>query len=760
MAQEIGVAYVSLLPSGRGFSKAVEGEVDQAYANAERKGGGFFDRLGKLAKGVGLTILGIGATVGAIAITGGISRALNIEDASAKLKGLGHDTQAVESIMKDALASVKGTAFGLDSAATVAATAVAAGIKPGQELEKYLRLTADAATIAGVSMEEMGSILNKTTTSGRVFTQELNQLADRGLPIFQWLQEEYGVTAEELRKMVERGEVDAATFRKVIEENIGGAALASGDTTRGAFANMMAALSRFGAALSGPFLDAAKLFFGEMIVVFDGLATKLQPTFDLIQAWVDGINFDGLGERILAGLDPILGTINGFFDALSTGSLEEWMAGLAESSPALSIIGATFAALAPILAVTQDFIADIGDELLKAAPAFGEILEGVTPLIPVLGELLVEALEILVDLLPELVPLLIDMGNAIVDVVNDPATQGFLDWLVGLIGFLGTDTTTVLRDFAQSIRDLGPAFGGIADFVAGIAELFSGDSGFDVGANIAEAFAGVFEAVTQPFTAAWEFIVSIWTAITGFLTGVWEGIGSAVAGAWGGIGETIGGVMKIIYGIITGDLGLVQAQIGAFLSTVTGWWSSTWNGIVSFLSGVWAGIVAAISGGVSSAVSTVSTLPSRIMSFFAGAGSWLVSAGRDIVQGLINGISGMISSAVSAVQNLAGAALGAAKSFLGIQSPSRVFRDEVGRMIGEGLIAGVELTKPDVTASVNGLVPIPSLAGATGNGFPSTVTLVDADGSILTHARVIAGDVVSSFDKQQTRASSRGSTGF
>src|SRR5690606_27467523 len=139
-------------------------------------------------------------------------------------KGLGHDTQAVEAIMKDALGSVKGTAFGLDTAATVAASAVAAGIKPGKELEGYLRLTADAATIAGISMDEMGSIMNKVQTNGRAMTENLNQLSDRGIPILQWLAEEYGVTTEEMSKMVSQGKVDAETFNKVLQENIGGAA--------------------------------------------------------------------------------------------------------------------------------------------------------------------------------------------------------------------------------------------------------------------------------------------------------------------------------------------------------------------------------------------------------------------------------------------------------------------------------------------------------------------------------------------------------
>ncbi|MDP1097765.1 hypothetical protein Q6288_27150, partial [Klebsiella quasipneumoniae] len=92
--------------------------------------------------------------------TQGMARVVAIDDAKGKLAGLGHTAEGVTTIMDSALASVKGTAFGLGDAAGIAASAVAAGIKPGEELTKYLTLTGDAATIAGSSLEEMGSIFN------------------------------------------------------------------------------------------------------------------------------------------------------------------------------------------------------------------------------------------------------------------------------------------------------------------------------------------------------------------------------------------------------------------------------------------------------------------------------------------------------------------------------------------------------------------------------------------------------------------------
>ncbi|MFF2123791.1 tape measure protein, partial [Kitasatospora sp. NPDC058184] len=140
----------------------------------------------------------------------------------------------------------------------------------------YLTLTGDAATIAGSSLEEMGSIFNKVQTSGKAYTDNLNQLADRGIPIFQWLQDEYGVTAEELSKMVKEGKVDAETFNKVIQENIGGAALESGKTLRGSFANMKAALGRAGAAVIEPFLPMMKAGLGKVMEFTDKVTPHLK----------------------------------------------------------------------------------------------------------------------------------------------------------------------------------------------------------------------------------------------------------------------------------------------------------------------------------------------------------------------------------------------------------------------------------------------------------------------------------------------------
>ena len=332
-------AYVGIIPTAKGFGKNLEGELNNANLQgaANRVGDRAGRSLGSRLTGAFKSALKIGgiltAAVGAAAVGGGISRQLNIEDAQKKLQALGHDAKSVETIMVSALDSVKGTAYGLDSAATQAAGAVAAGVKPGKELTNYLKLTADAATIAGVSMDEMGFVMNKVQTGQQAYTEDLNMLADRGIPIFQWLQEEYGVTAAELKKMVSNGEVDAKTYFKVIEENIGGAALKSGETTRGAFKNMLAALSRVGVSLTAGFFPLIREGFVGMTAIFDAIGPKLEETFspmweilqplfssaisnmsDGISGWIENLDVSGIA---------------GFFEEAARGVLafvEAWKA--------------------------------------------------------------------------------------------------------------------------------------------------------------------------------------------------------------------------------------------------------------------------------------------------------------------------------------------------------------------------------------------------------------------------------------------------
>ena len=64
--------------------------------------------------------------------------------------------------------------------------------------------------------------------------------------------------------------------------------------------------------------------------------------------------------------------------------------------------------------------------------------------------------------------------------------------------------------------------------------------------------------------------------------------------------------------------------------------------------------------------------------------------GKNIIDGVINGVKNAASSLINVFKDLAESALDAVKDFFGIASPSKVMRDQVGKMLPAGMAQGVE----------------------------------------------------------------------
>ncbi|MBM4577775.1 tape measure protein [Rhodococcus hoagii] len=252
--------------------------LQRLAAKAESSGQGIGSRLvagiGQTAKAGALAVGGTIAGVLGVAAKKGIDRMLAIDDAKGKLLGLGNTAADVEAIMANASASVKGTAFGLGEAAGLAGTLVASGIKPGEALERQLKLVADAATVSGSDLGEMGQIWGKVAAKGKLDGEVMAQMLERQIPIFDILGKKYGKSAEEIQKMVSDGKVSFADFADAMQAKVGGAALASGATVRGAAKNMGAALGRLGEAALAPFFGQATTVFGGVTGLIDKMTAR------------------------------------------------------------------------------------------------------------------------------------------------------------------------------------------------------------------------------------------------------------------------------------------------------------------------------------------------------------------------------------------------------------------------------------------------------------------------------------------------------
>src|SRR5690625_8053433 len=98
---------------------------------------------------------------------------------------------------------------------------MAAGVKEGKELQRYIKLVGDAAIGANRPVEDMAQIFNRVQGSGKLMTQELNMI-EQGMPGFAMaMADNLGVTQEEFRKMVTAGEVGSDEFMDVMEDFAG-----------------------------------------------------------------------------------------------------------------------------------------------------------------------------------------------------------------------------------------------------------------------------------------------------------------------------------------------------------------------------------------------------------------------------------------------------------------------------------------------------------------------------------------------------------
>lgn len=521
---EIARAWVTIIPTAKGMTSGIESELGGVGDKAGSKAGkGFMGGIGKAA-GTAAKIAGgaaalVGGAIAGVALKGGFDRAMNIEGAQAKLSGLGHSAKAVEGIMNNASASVKGTAFGLGDAAAVAAGSVASGVKPGKDLERTLKLVGDGATIAGSTMGEMGAIFNKVAAGDMVQGDVLAQLGDRGIPILQLLGDEMGKSAAEVKKLASKGEIDFATFQNAMEKGMGGAALKSGETFTGAMANTKAALGRIGETVLTPFLTAMTNGAGGIIPVFDSINESLKPVMESFGTWLAGIDFAGA----FAGIGEVFGQIS------------------AVAMPFLSILGDIFAPIIPQVI-----------ELVTSLSPMGLLFQSLLPVLPMLETLFFNIAGVISTLLQAIIPLVQQVAGFLIPLFTE-LWSTILPPLIGVMGQL-------MAALGPVIQALGPILQGVLAALMPVVTVV-----FGIIQTVITTVLGVISGIITAFSAAlrgdwgtfWDSIASIaqtiWEGIKTFATQFFGDLPGAILGALGDLGGLLLGAGKqILDGFLNG----------------------------------------------------------------------------------------------------------------------------------------------------------------------------------------------------------------
>lgn len=195
-----------------------------------------------------------------------------------------------------------------------------------------------------------------------------------------------------------------------------------------------------------------------------------------------------------------------------------------------------------------------------------------------------------------------------------------------------------------------------------------------------------------------DWVSANWPLISATAQTVFQAVSDVVNAVLPPIVDLVGGMIKSLSSLIDGGLNAILGIIRAIMQAIQGDWQGAWESVKGAAESLWGGI----------------------KGFFAGLPAQLADIGRQMIQGLASGVSQAAGAVRSAVEGAISSAIAAAKSALGIRSPSRVFAG-IGRQSGAGFIAGLESMMRDVDATVSMMVqppqPAPSYSYATTNNY-------------------------------------------
>ncbi|MDW4214015.1 tape measure protein [Staphylococcus saprophyticus] len=251
----------------------------------------------------------------------GFDRLVGLDSAKAKLEGLGYSTKEVGSITDQVSKAIEGGMTTMAEGTDVAAGALAAGVKEGKDLEKYIKLVGDAAVGSNRPVGEMAMIFNRVQGQGKLMTEELN-MVEEGMPGFSnAMAKHLGVSYDAFREMVTNGEVSSKEFLTVMDDFAGGMANAYSKSWKGMMQNTKAYIGMIGESLLGGVFEQSKdsLHEFEKMLKSPGAqqwaketGEKLGSAFSKLANGIKGIinwwqSLDGSTQKTLGGMVKWLG---------------------------------------------------------------------------------------------------------------------------------------------------------------------------------------------------------------------------------------------------------------------------------------------------------------------------------------------------------------------------------------------------------------------------------------------------------------------
>jgi hypothetical protein len=401
---------------------------------------------------------------------------------------------------------------------------------------------------------------------------------------------------------------------------------------------------------------------------------------------------------------PILRDVGRFIKVEILPMLKQW--GEFISTVVIPKMELIWTKVRPILQMLTDYIQK------KVVPLLYWAAEQMKPLMKDFEALISQLLDALAGLYGFLAPVI----KWLIDNLGGPllsAVKGFLGGVFQLVKGV-IEFARGLLDFLKGIftGDWSKVWHGLSEMAAGVMNALVGLLRALIFGKLVRLFIeggkALMDAAEAPFKWIADRVGSFSSDVVyGFtrlkqLAGavwdsMWESVTSTLSDAMKSMGDNVvrlGADVLKWFQDLPGVLGRLLADAGQWLVD-TG---------VKLLTGLKNGIV----NGVKAVYSWFTTdLPNGVNSALSSIGSWLENAGINMMEGFIKGVGDMAGKVKDSAVNAVKGAYDGVKSFLGINSPSRLYA-EVGGHTGQGYVNGIVAKTKAVHDAVVGMVTVPA----------------------------------------------------
>lgn len=603
-------------------------------------------------------------------------------------------------------------------------------------------------------MNSVATAYGQMSSAGKVSLEDVKQMIEAGFNPLQEISTTTGESMESLYERISKGtiSVDEITASMERSTSAGGKYFQSMEKQSQTLTGRLSTLKDTINASLGAALEKV------MGNISDNVLPKLTTA-------LESINWAGIGDGINKMVDPLIKLVSGeinvaeFFTGMAA-NISAAVTQMAEKAREMStsFVSGIKTALPALLStggemvhqLLNGIVTNLPNMIQGAVSAVGGFVQGLQNNLPIIlgkgAELLGKLGEGIRTALPGLVSQALDVIMNFATTIYDNAptliTAG-LDLLKNLVQGIMQSLPTLIAKAPEIISKFANTLNhNMPTILKKGAEII-----WEIVKGIVSAIPTLIANIPKIIKA----IVDVWTAFNWIslgknaITAVKNGIQSmvgAVKTAGTNISNAVTNVIKQLPGklLALGKQGItslsngIQSMIGFVQSGATNILSS----IVSVIQALPGKLLAfgqeaisrlgsAISAGVTTVKSKATSVLNGIVNAFTGLPAKMVQIGKDAISGIINGIQSMVGALYDSIYNALSGLVDRAKAALGIGSPSKVLRDQVGKWIPAGIADGIKRnTKVATKEMVN---TVKSTVGAANRELSGSSLNVGVSGS-------------------------------